>query len=151
MVRRPRSFFFFAEYESYVRNLTESQFRHAYPVKSFYENIKHLGISSDAPATTWADPDNVFVSIKAAVTRKAYNGADIVPEQAITVPQAVLLYTARAASVAPYNGSLGQIAEGFEASFIVLDRDIFAIDTNDIDELVVEQTWIQGEKVYERG
>lgn len=143
--------FFFAEYESYVRNLTESQFRHAYPVKSFYENIKHLGISSDAPATTWADPDNVFVSIKAAVTRKAYNGADIVPEQAITVPQAVLLYTARAASVAPYNGSLGQIAEGFEASFIVLDRDIFAIDTNDIDELVVEQTWIQGEKVYERG
>ena len=85
------------------------------------------------------------------MTRKAYNGADIVPEQAITVPQAVRLYTARAATVAPYEGKLGQIAEDFEASFIVLDRDIFSIDPNDIDELVVEQTWIQGEKVYERG
>jgi hypothetical protein len=35
--------------------------------------------------TTWADPGNVFVSITAAVMRKAYNGAEIVPEQAFTV------------------------------------------------------------------
>jgi hypothetical protein len=142
--------FFFAEYDSYHQNLTNYQFQHSYPVKTFYEKIKHLGVSSDAPATTWADPDNVFVSIKAAVTRKAYNGADIVPEQAITVPQALMLHTARAATVAPYVGLIGQIAEGFEASFIVLDRDIFTINVNDIDKTLVEQTWILGEQVYER-
>ena len=142
--------FFFAEHDSYAENLTDEEYRRAYPVKSFYENIERVGLSSDAPATTWADPDNVFVSIKAAVTRKAYNGADIVPEQAITVPQAVLLYTARPATIAPYEGQLGQIAEGFEASFIILDRDIFTIDVNEIDHTVVQQTWIGGEKVYER-
>lgn len=142
--------FFFAEHDSYSANLNDDQYRQAYRLKTFYENIERLGISSDAPATTWADPDNVFVSIKAAVTRKAYNGADIVQEQAITVPQAVLLYTGRSAKVAPYEGRLGQIAEGFEASFIVLDRDIFNIDVNEIDKTVVKQTWIQGEKVYER-
>ena len=142
--------FFFAEYESYVQNLTDSQFRHAYPVKSFYENIRHLGLSSDAPATTWADPDNVFTSIKAAVTRRSYNGAAIVPEQAITVPQAVLLYTARPATVAPYNGPLGQIAPGYEASFITLDRDLFDLHPNDIDQTNVDQTWIAGKKIYER-
>jgi len=142
--------FFFAEHDSYAANLNENQYQHAYPLKSCYENIERLSLSSDAPATTWADPDNVFVSIKAAVTRTAYNGADIVQKQAVTVPQAVLLYTARAATVAPYEGLLGQIAEGFEASFIVLDRDIFTVEMNEIDKTVVKQTWIQGEKVYER-
>jgi len=141
--------FFFAEHDSYAANLNENQYQNAYPLKSYYENIDRVSLSSDAPATTWADPDNVFVSIKAAVTRKAYNGADIVRKQALTVPQAVLLYTARAATLAPYEGLLGQIAEGFEASFIVLDRDIFTIDVNEIDQTVVKQTWIQGEKVYE--
>ena len=142
--------FFFAEQESYAENLTGEQYRRAYPIRSFYERLDRVGLSSDAPATTWAAPDNVFVSIKAAVTRKAYNGADIVPEQAITVPQAVLLYTSRAAALAPYEGRLGQIAEGFEASFVVLDRDIFTVDPSEIDETLVDQTWIRGEKVYER-
>jgi predicted amidohydrolase YtcJ len=143
--------FFFAEYDSYFENLAGEEFERAYPLRSFYNNIQHLGLSSDAPATTWADPDNVFVSIKAAVTRKAYNGAAIVPEQAITVPQAVLLYTSRPATMARFEGSLGQIAPGFEASFVVLDRDIFMIDTDELDRTQVTQTWIQGEKIYDRG
>ena len=142
--------FFFAEYDSYSQNLADEEFQRAYPVRSFYNNIEHLGLSSDAPATTWADPDNVFVSIKAAVTRKAYNGADIVPEQSITVPQAVLLYTSRPARLARFEGSLGQIERGFEASFVVLDRDIFTIDADGLDQTQVQQTWIQGEKVYDR-
>jgi hypothetical protein len=142
--------FFFAEHDSYAAHLNENQYQHAYRLKSYYDNIDRVSLSSDAPATTWADPDNVFVSIKATVTRKAYNGADIVQEQALTVPQAVLLHTARAATLAPYEGFLGKIAEGFEASFIVLDRDIFTIDVNEIDQTVVQQTWIQGGKVYEQ-
>ena len=119
-------------------------------MKTFYENLDHVALLSDAPATTWADPDNVFVSIKAAVDRKAYNGADIVQEEAITVPQVVRLYTARSVEMAPCQDILGQIAEGFEASFIVLDCDIFTIDVEEIDQTVVQQTWIRGEKAYER-
>jgi predicted amidohydrolase YtcJ len=125
--------FFFAEYDSYFQNLSEGQFQHAYPVKTFYEELARVALSSDAPATTWADPDDVFVSIKAAVDRRAYYGANIVQEGAITVPQAVRLCTARSAELAPYQEVLGQIAEGFEASFIVLDRDIFTIDVEEID------------------
>ncbi len=71
-------------------------------------------------------------------------------EEAITFPQAVRLYTAQSVELAPYRNALGQIAEGFEASFIILDRDIFTIDVEEIDQTVTQQTWIQGEKVYER-
>lgn len=104
--------FFFAEYDSYSRNLNDRQFQNAYRLKSYNGEIDQLGLSSDTPATTWANPDNIFLSIKAAVARRAYNGADIVQEQALTVPQAVLLCTSRGATVPPYEGRLGQIAPG---------------------------------------
>ena len=44
--------FFFAEYDSYVQNLSESQFRRTYSVKTFYDNLDHVALSSDAPVTT---------------------------------------------------------------------------------------------------
>ncbi len=81
-----------------------------------------------------------------AVCRRAYNSADIVRDEAITVPQAVRHYTARSVELAPYQDLVGQIAEGFEASFIVPDRDIFTIDVDEIDQTVVQQTWIRGEQ-----
>ncbi len=143
------SIFLFAEYDSYERNLSKSQFEIAYPIRSFYENVPFTALSSDTPATAWADADNVFVSIKAAVTRRAYNGADIGQAEAVTVPQALLLYTSRARTVAPLDG-LGVIDIGYEGSFVVLDRDIFTIDPHEIDQVKVAETWLRGELVYQR-
>ena len=140
--------FMFAEYDAYTENLVDSEFNQSYALKDFYEQIEHVALSSDAPATTWADPDNVFVSIQAAVQRRAYNGAPIVDSQALTVPQAVLLYTARAATLSPFDGQLGQIAPGFEASFAVLERDIFTVPSGEIGGLRVAQTWVAGAQVY---
>jgi hypothetical protein len=142
--------FFFAEHDSYVANLSDSQYRRAYPLRTLYHGLDRLALSSDCPATTWADPDDVFTSIKAAVTRRAYNGADIVADEAITVPQAILLYTGRARELADFP-SLGRIQAGFDASFVELDRDIFAIPPEEIDQVRVERTHIRGELVYERG
>ncbi|MGS0687747.1 amidohydrolase [Nakamurella sp. GG22] len=143
------SIFLFAEYDSYERNLSESQFEIAYPIRSFYERVPFTALSSDTPATAWADADNVFVSIKAAVTRRAYNGADIGQAEAVTVPQALLLYTGRPRLVAPLDG-VGVIDTGYEGSFVVLDRDVFAIDAEDIDQVQVAETWLRGERVYQR-
>lgn len=139
--------FFFAEHDSYAVNLTAAQYARTYPVRDLYERIGAFALSSDCPATTWADPDNPFMSIQAAVTRKAYNGADIVRAQAITVPQAVLLYTGRARSVGDMP-LVGMIAPGYEASFIALSDDVFEIDPDSIIDVRVTGTWIEGEKVY---
>jgi predicted amidohydrolase YtcJ len=111
--------------------------------------VPFTALSSDSPATAWADADNVFVSIKAAVLRRAYNGADIGQAEAITVPQALLLYTGRARHVAPLD-EVGLIEKGYEESFVVLDRDIFTIDPDEIDQVRVAETWIRGEQVYPR-
>ena len=143
------SIFLFAEYDSYQHNLSPKQFEIAYPIRSFYDHLSFTALSSDAPATAWADADNVFVSIKAAVLRRAYNGADIGQAEAITVPQAVLLYTGRAGGIAPLD-RVGLIEKGYEGSFVVLDRDVFSIPLPEIDLVTVAETWIQGRQVFSR-
>lgn len=139
--------FFFAEYRAYANNLSADQFEIAYPIKSFYEHVPAAALSSDAPATAWAD--DVFVSVQAAVRRRSHTGADIGQHEAITVPQAILLYTARAAQCMPLDG-LGQIEAGYEGSFVVLDRDVFSIDPDDIDLVQVDETWVAGEQRFLR-
>jgi predicted amidohydrolase YtcJ len=139
--------FYFAEYDSYAHNLTEAQARVAYPIHSLYTGLLHTALASDCPATAWSDADNVFVSVRAAVTRRAYNGADIGRDEATTVAQALLLYTGRARHIAPLD-DVGVIDEGYEASFVVLDRDVFTVPADEIDQVRIGQTFIAGDRVH---
>jgi hypothetical protein len=63
------------------------------------------------------------------------------------VPQALLLFTGRARDIAPLD-DVGMIGAGFEASFVVLDRDVFTVPADEIDQVRIMQTWIAGERVY---
>lgn len=139
--------FLYAEYDSYSENLTESQLACAYPVRDEFDVLENLALASDCPATTWADPDDVFMSIHAAVNRTAYNGAPINHAQAITVEQAVLLYTGKARTLLDFP-QLGSIEPGKEASFITVSQDIFSEPTELIKDTVVTNTWIQGDSIY---
>lgn len=141
------SIFFFAESASYENNLSAQQHTLAYPIRSFYEQVPHLAMASDSPATSWADADNVFVSVKAAVLRRAHNGTVFNADEAVTVAQAVLLYTGRARLLSSLD-TLGVIEPGTEASFVVLDRDIFSVPAEEIDKVTVEETWLEGEIAY---
>jgi predicted amidohydrolase YtcJ len=143
------SIFFFAEYDSYARNLSADQTEIAYPIRSFYERVPCAALSSDNPATSWSEADDVFVSVKAAVLREAHTGAAFNPAEAVTVAQALLLYTGRARLVAPFEG-VGLIQPGFEGSFVVLDRDVFTVPPQEIDRVRVAETWIRGEQVFRR-
>ncbi|HHU40355.1 MAG TPA: amidohydrolase [Propionibacterium sp.] len=139
--------FFFAEYKSYEQNLSPEQARIAYPIRSFHTELKHTALSSDAPATAHSDADNVFVSVQAAVDRRSWTGAILNPDESVTVAQALELYTSRAATCMALPG-LGRIEEGYEASFVVLDKDIFTIPTDDICRVHVRETWVRGQREY---
>lgn len=142
--------FGFAEYDGYEKALTPEVFKLIYPLKLFSENMRALALSADAPATTWADPDDVFVSLKAAITRRAYNGASINPDESIPVNEALMLYTKRAALLCPYETPVGQIARGFEADFNVLSEDLFTVAPNEIDRVRIDAAYRRGERVFER-
>lgn len=142
--------FGFAEYDGYEKALKPEVFKEIYPVKLFSENMRALALSADAPATTWADPDDVFISLKAAVTRRAYNGASINPEYSIPVNEALMLYTKRAALLCPYEDPVGQIARGYEADFNILTDDVFTVPADSIDQVKIAKFYLRGKCVFER-
>ena len=141
--------FLFAEIESYLNNLGYARTKNTYPVRSILDAGVHLAFSSDAPATSWADPSNPFVGIQAAVTRTSYNGTDNGQQHRVDPVTAIELYTREASKVVGFPG-VGQLVPGFEADFIVLDQDILEADPMTIGLTQVLETYMGGALVYER-
>lgn len=141
--------FFFAEYDGYEKALRVEQVPDAYPIARLYAGLGPLALSSDRPATAWSGADDVMLSVEAAVRRRTYNGIEFGAEAAITVAQALLLYTSRAATLSPLTG-VGTLAPGFDGSFAVLDRDVFTVPDDEIAAVRVAETWVRGERVFVR-
>lgn len=141
--------FLYAEIESYLHNFGAERTKTTYPIRALLDQGVRIAISTDAPATSWAIPSDPFPNLKAAVTRKAYDGTDCGQDQAIDIETAIKLYTREAAWAAGFK-HLGQLKPGYKANFIVLSDDILEIAIDDMDKICVEQTYIRGEKVYQR-
>ena len=141
--------FLFAEIESYYHNLGPEWTKQTYPIQSMLQAGIKLALSSDSPATAWADPANPFIGIKSAVTRIAYDDSDTGQEQRIDVPTAIMLYTKHAQEITRIP-DIGQLAVGYHADFIVLDQDLFEISPDQIDTIRVNATYLGGKLVFER-
>lgn len=145
----PQPIFLYAEIESYLKNLGHERTKTTYPIQTMLEAGIELAFSSDAPATSWADPANPFVGIKAAVTRTAYDGTDVGQAHTVDVETAIRLYTSAAQKMSRIP-NIGQLSPGYYADFIILDQDILTIDPQEIDQIQVEKTYMGGKLVYER-
>ncbi|MCP2635427.1 amidohydrolase [Microbacterium sp. HD4P20] len=141
--------FFFAEYDGYEKALRVEQVPDAYPIARLYAGLEPLALSSDRPATAWSGADDVMLSVEAAVRRRTYNDVDFGPDAAIGVAQALMLYTGRARLLSSLKG-VGMLAPGFDASFAVLEGDVFTVPEDQIAQVRVAETWIRGERVFLR-
>ena len=98
-------------------------------------------------------PMDPLMGIHAAVTRRTLDGAHPdgwVPEQKISVAEAVRAYTAGSAYAEGQEARKGTLAPGKLADLVVLSRDIFAIDPVAIADTRVELTLLGGRIVYQR-
>lgn len=106
-------------------------------------------LSSDWPVSTL----NPFEIIETAITRQArlvdHPLAPFLPDQALTVEEAVMGYTVRAASACWRGGFSGILRPGFSADIIILDRDIFACEPFAISETKVLLTLFKGRAVHQ--
>ncbi|MCI5851297.1 MAG: amidohydrolase [Sutterellaceae bacterium] len=142
--------FAFAEIESYREALVPEVFKEIYPVRMLESELGPLALSSDSPATTWMDPDDMAVSLEAAVTRRAYEGSSINAAQSIPVGKALRLYTGRASGIFRTEVPAGRIAAGCEADFNVMSADPFGMEPEDLRNLRVDEAYMRGEKVFAR-
>lgn len=98
-------------------------------------------------------PIDPLLGIYAAVTRRTIDGAHPggwVPEQKITVEEALVGYTVNAAYAAYLDDVLGTLEPGKYADLVVLSEDIWSLDPRDIEKVKVDLTMIEGRVVFQR-
>ncbi len=121
----------------------------AYAWRSLLDAGATLAFGSDCPVET-LDP---LAGIHAAVTRRRADGrpgpGGWIPDQRLTVAEAVHAYTMGAAYAAGEAHLKGSIRPGKLADLVVLSHDIFDIEPMEILHARVEMTILDGRIVYQ--
>jgi predicted amidohydrolase YtcJ len=109
-----------------------------------------LAFGSDAPVAIV----NPFYGLYAALTRQDEKGTPPggwLPQQRLTLEEALRAHTAGAAHAAFADDRLGTIKPGMRADVTVVDRDLFTAEPRAILDTEVVMTVVDGEVVFEKG
>jgi len=101
----------------------------------------------------WMDRGSPIDGIYAAVTRRTLDGLHPqgwVPQQRLTVEEALRAYTTAAAYAGFHEQRTGALTVGRLADFVIVDRDLLAIPPNDIPTVRVVMTVVGGDIVFDR-
>ena len=106
-----------------------------------------VAVSTDGPV---ASPLNPFVSIQSALTRKEAGSTEpaFLPEQRLTLPEVLSAYTIVGAYANFLDKESGSLEIGKSADFILLDRNLFEIDQEDIHRTRVLWSVLEGREVF---
>src|SRR5437868_2915647 len=121
-----------------------------YAFRSLLDSGATLAFGTDLTVA----PLDPILSIYAAVTRRTLDGKHPngwIPEQKISVEEAVRAYTVGSALAEFQENEKGTITPGKLADLVILSRDIFTIDPNEIEKVKVAMTIMDGRVVYVAG
>ena len=115
-----------------------------YPARSLRDAGALIAGGSD-----WGDSFDAFEAMEHAVTRSRGNHEEpLLPEQSIGLQDMLDAYTINAAFALRQEATTGSLEPGKRGDFIVLGRDIFALDPFDIHNAKVLATYLDGREVY---
>ncbi len=120
-----------------------------YPFRTLLDTGGKLAFGSDWTVA----PLDPILGVYAAVTRRTLDGKHTdgwVPEQKITVGEALRAYTAGNAYATFDEAKRGTLAPGGDADLVVLDRNLFTMPTDSLDRARVRFTIVGGKLVYRR-
>ena len=130
------------------RRIGPDRIKRTYAFRTFLDHGVRLAFGTDWEVA----PLDPMQSLYAAVTRATLDGVNPngwVPEQKITLQEAVEAYTLGSAYAEFQDKEKGSIAPGKLADLVILDRDIFTIDPQAIREAKVTTTIVGGKTVYQ--
>ena len=119
--------------------------KYLYPARSLMEAGTLIAGGSDWDVSSF----NAFEAMEHGITRCEARGREpLFPEESIPLATLVDAYTINAAFALKQERTTGSLEPGKRGDFIVLDRDIFAIDPFEIHRTKVLSTYLDGREVY---
>ena len=119
----------------------------SYAWKDYLEGGVHEAFGTDCPVENFKPMRGIYC----AVTRKDCKGrGPYLPEQEVSIYDALYAYSAEGAYVSGDEEIRGKIIPGMEADFIILDRNLLEIEQEKILGTKVLETYIGGERVFKR-
>jgi predicted amidohydrolase YtcJ len=132
--------------ERYLRTVPSDQLKFLYPIATLMRSEVSVAGSSDCPIA----PLNPLMGIYAATSRIADSGGRILPEERITPEEALKMYTEVAAKTSFEEKNKGTISPGKLADLVVLNGDPTKLPINEIKDIKVEMTILDGEVVWDK-
>jgi predicted amidohydrolase YtcJ len=131
------------------KRIGRERMKGTYAFRSLLDSGAALAFGSDWTVA----PLKPLAGIKAAVTRQTLDGRNpggLMPEQKISVDEAVHAYTVGSAYAEFSDRVKGSISVGKLADLVMLDQDIYRVDPGEIDYAQVVMTIMDGKVVYEQ-
>ncbi|MFX1390456.1 MAG: amidohydrolase [Promethearchaeota archaeon] len=130
-----------SEYKWLEKRIGKERCKYTYPMKSIIDGGVVLISGSDAPIE---DP-NPILGLHALVNRNRF-----VPEQSISMEEALKTYTINAAYGAFEEKVKGSIIAGKLADFVILNKNPLEVGKDQINTIEVIETIIRGNSIYKK-
>lgn len=130
------------------KRIGKDRSRTTYAFRSLLDSGATLAFGTDWTVA----PLDPMLTIYAATTRRTLDGKNSngwIPEQKISVEEAVRAYTVGSAYAEFTDTVKGTLTPGKLADVIIISRDIFKIDAKEIEKVKVVMTIVDGRVVYE--
>jgi len=128
-----------SEYTWLEKRLGRERIKYTYPFRSIIDAGVLLAGASDAPI----ESADVLLGLRACVTRNGF-----VPEEAITVPEALRLFTYNAACALGQETSKGSLEKGKLADFVILNRNPESVPPIELGKIIILATYHRGFPIY---
>ena len=132
--------------DRYLTDVDPSEHSWLYRMNSLLKANIPVAAGSDAPVAT-VDP---WINIQTACSRTTKSGKAFLIDEKLSRWDALELYTTVAARSAGWDTKRGIIAPGFQADFILVDKDPLLCSLDELPKMQVQQTWIDGGLVYKK-
>jgi predicted amidohydrolase YtcJ len=118
-----------------------------FPFQTMLASGMLVAATSDSPCA----PVEPLLGLYAMVTRQTRSGGPPVgPEEAVDPLDGLRMYTINAAYVMGREGEVGSLEPGKRADMVVLSHDPTVVDPAFIRDITVEQTYVEGQCLYQR-
>jgi predicted amidohydrolase YtcJ len=136
--------FIFYNGDRYLKTVKKDILPFLYPFNTLITSGIKVAGSSDCPVV----PANPFHGIYSAVTRQTATGNQLIPDEKITILDALKMYTINGAFAGFEEQIKGSITRGKIADLIVVNHDLTKIKPEEIIDLKIEIVILGGKIVY---